>query len=209
MADWAYDETLADLKDNLSVSVNRTRVEATAKDPMMATVTLPAHVLSNLLTMASLHASESEDAFVPKPEEGDMKEVIAENNEESRRYFWMMRDTIDYLTGALSKAADPQYGDDRQRSIATTRSIRKMDRNRPSPEKVTPDQIRERWNALGIHPLRDGELVGLMLMLLDNADQPLAWDVAVRLLESFRREAQKADRADQRVQDALKALRGF
>lgn len=140
-----------------------------------------------------------------------MAEVIAQNNDASRRYYWEMRDTIDFLSGALSAASDPKYGNDKQSSIATTRSIRALDmkRSKAPQEKITPTELRDRWEALGVTQLSNREIVGLMVALLDEPKRPVGWDVAVRLFESYRQEAKKAEKAEERVTAARKALGGF
>ena len=209
----AFDETLSDLKAVLSVTCDITRSEATAERQMMATVTLPATTLHNILTAASLHNYDEEDKFVAKP-------GADEYNDASRQYYWDQRDCIDYLTGQLSVATSPDYGDSKEQSIATSRKCRHSmylahkaaeKAGQPAPEKpkTTAEELKEKFEALNPSPLKAGEVVGLMVKLMENPDREVSWDVAMRLFESFRQVSAEKEKVNERLAAVERALRGY
>lgn len=211
----AFDETLADLAD-ITVSVNRTTAQATATKPCIATVTIPAHLLQQILTCASLHMSDN--PFQPEPEVGDMAEVIAENNAASQDWHWEMRDTIEILSARCSVAQSPDYpqnGLAKERGVGTDRKHRelfaKMDKDAKAKAETidpeTPEGMKARWDALNVKPLRDKQIVGLMAKLLEGeAPQGFSWNVVAPLFENYRAAAFKATKADEAIRSARKVL---
>ncbi len=213
----AFDTTLADLAD-ISVSVNRTTAQATATKPCIATVTIPAHLLQQILTAASLHMSDN--PFQPEPEVGDHADMIAQNNATSQDWHWEMRDTIDILSARCSVAQSPDFpqnGQAKERSVATDRKHRElfaiMDRDERAKAEATdantPDGLRARWNALNIKPLSNKQIVGLMVKLMEGkAPEGYSWNIVAPLFENYRKAMQKAEAADHAIKAARKVLGG-
>jgi hypothetical protein len=213
----AFDTTLADLAD-ISVSVNRTTSQATETQPCIATVTIPAHLLQQILTCASLHMSDN--PFVPRPEIGDLAEVIASNNAVDQDWHWEMRDTIEILSARCSVAQSPDYpqnGLNKERSVASDRQFRALKKGWDEKAKVeaeaidssTPEGMKARWDALNVKPLRDKQIVGLMATLLEGEKpQGFAWNIVAPLFENYRKEAAKAAKGAEAISAARKLLGG-
>jgi hypothetical protein len=211
----AFDPTLADLAD-ISVTVNRATSRATATEPCIATVTIPAHILQQILTAASLHMSDNK--FLPRPEVGDLAEVIAKNNAVDQDWHWEMRDTIEILSARCSVAQSPDFpqnGVFKERSVASDREHRAMmqewnDKAKTAAEEsdpLTSEGMKARWDALNVKPLDKRKIVGLMATLLKgDASQGFAWNVVAPLFESYRKEAHKATKADEAIRAARKVL---
>jgi hypothetical protein len=212
---YVFDETLSDL-ETITATVNRTVAEATAKEPSIVTLTIESGLLQQILTAASLHMHEN--PFVPKPEVGDMAEVIAQNNEEGQDWHYLMRDAIEIVSARASKAAHPKNsgGEEKERRVRDDRKHRKLMAQWKKDEKVkaeatdpnTPEGIKARWDAMGIKPLDSRKIVGLMITLMEQ-DAPVAHDVAVQMFEAYRQEASKVVKLEERVSTARRALGGY
>jgi hypothetical protein len=196
----AFDPTLADLAD-ISVTVNRATSRATATEPCIATVTIPAHILQQILTAASLHMSDNK--FLPRPEVGDLAEVIAKNNAVDQDWHWEMRDTIEILSARCSVAQSPDFP---QNGVFKERNDKAKTAAEES-DPLTSEGMKARWDALNVKPLDKRKIVGLMATLLKgDASQGFAWNVVAPLFESYRKEAHKATKADEAIRAARKVL---
>jgi len=211
----AFDTTLADLAD-ITVSVNRTTAQATADKPCIATVSIPAHLLQQILTAASLHMSDN--PFQPRPEVGDMAEVIAQNNAVDQDWHWEMRDAIEILSARCSVAQSPDYpqnGLAKERSVVSDREFRPTKQKWAAEAKDkaealdadSPEGMKARWDAMNVKPLDNRKIIGLMAKLLEGeAPQGYAWSIVAPLFENYRKEAQKATKADEAIKAARKVL---
>lgn len=222
MGRYVHDETLSDLA-GINASCNITTAQAERDKPCMATVTIEAALLQQILTCASLHLYDN--PFRPEPVAGEYASMIEQNNEEGQDWHDLMRDAIEVLTGRLSKAQSPDYGQLKDDSVRTTRKIRKMDATRASMadraqgerddadlaagETPKPDNtiegLRAWFSAQDVRPLTGAELVGLHILLRDEP-RPVDAKVVMGLLASLKKEAADAASRKTAIDNVLKVL---
>lgn len=212
----AFDETLADLA-SITATVNRTTAQASATEPCIATVTIPAHLLQSILTAASLHYSDN--PHVPKPEVGEHAEMIASNNAQSQDWYWEMRDTIEILSARVSVAQAPDYpqnGLAKERGVATDRKHRalfaKMDKDQRAAAEATDPTTLEgltaRWDAANIEPLTDGQMLKLMAELSRGVTPFYKADDVTQLFERWRKDSSDLEKARTRLSAVISAAQG-
>jgi hypothetical protein len=124
MGRFVHDETLSDLS-TITASCNITTAQASQNNPCIATVTIEASTLQQILTLANLYLYDNPFRPDVVDENTTMRDVVEQNNQEGQDRHDLLRDTIEVLSGRLSVAASPDYGKSNDDSVVLTRQTRR------------------------------------------------------------------------------------